>query len=115
MDKQTLIEGGVDVDDALSRVLGNEQLLARLLRMFLDDTNLARLEEAASKGDDEDAFEAAHALKGVAANLSVIHVAELAGEACERFREGESDAGRALVPKIANACAKARTAIEQAV
>ena len=62
--KRRLVEAGIDVDDALARLMQNEGLLMRLLRAFLQDANFAQLQEALAKGDVSGAFTAAHTLKG---------------------------------------------------
>ena len=37
--KRRLVEAGIDVDDALARLMQNEGLLSRLLSAFLQDGN----------------------------------------------------------------------------
>lgn len=54
--KRRLMEAGIDVDDALARLMQNEGLFLRLLRAFLQDGNFARLQEALAKGDVSGAF-----------------------------------------------------------
>lgn len=66
-----LEEAGIDVGEALERMLGSEALLERLLGKFPADPNFAALGEALAEGDAQRAVAAAHTLKGVCANLSM--------------------------------------------
>ena len=40
MDKEALMVAGIDVDDALRRFMGNENLFKRMLSKFLNDTTI---------------------------------------------------------------------------
>ena len=62
---------GANVDEGLTRCCGNEAFYLRLAGMAAQDGNFARLEEALVAEDYSAAFEAAHALKGVLANLAL--------------------------------------------
>ena len=62
---------GANVDEGLTRCCGNEAFYLRLAGMAAQDGNFARLEEALGAEDYSAAFEAAHALKGVLANLAL--------------------------------------------
>lgn len=62
---------GADTAEGLGRCYGNEALYLRLVNMIPAEGNFAVLEEALGAGDLDKAFEAAHALKGVLANLAL--------------------------------------------
>lgn len=111
MDRNLLEHGGIDVEEALARVLGNEQLLSRLLTMFLADTNLDALRDAVAAHDETAAEAASHALKGVASNLSIAPVHEASARICDLIRAGSWDEAVALVEPLAEACAAADEAI----
>jgi|GEM_PF-340846 len=70
----------VDVDGALKRVMGNKKLYKRLLMSFTGDTNHEKLKEALDGGSYTDAASAAHAIKGVCANLSINELYEKSKE-----------------------------------
>ena len=55
-----LESGGIDVAQALERVMGNEALLERLLGKFLDAPQYHALCAALERGDPEQAAAAAH-------------------------------------------------------
>ncbi len=83
---------GADTGEGLGRCMNNEAFYLRLVNMALDDQNFSRLEEALKNGDVKAAFEAAHALKGVLANLSLTPLYAPAAEMTEILRAG-TDAG----------------------
>ena len=103
MNREARVAAGVDVDDALARLMGSEALLARLLGKFAADENCARLVTAAEADDADAALEAAHALKGVSGNLSMTRLYELTSRQCELIRAGDWPAARALVGEVAAA------------
>jgi HPt (histidine-containing phosphotransfer) domain-containing protein len=61
----------IDFADGVKRVMNNTSLYVKLLTKFKTDTNLDNLETAITAGDMEKARNAAHALKGISANLSL--------------------------------------------
>ena len=75
--KSRLEEIGIDVDSVLDRFMGNEGILTRFLKKFLDDANYEKLKDAVEKGDAEAALTASHTLKGVSGNLSMNRLYEL--------------------------------------
>lgn len=69
---KTLFEAyGGDYAATMRRFMGNESLYYRLLPKLFEDGSLQRLGEALDSGDLAGAFEAAHTLKGVTANLGL--------------------------------------------
>ena len=98
--KRRLVEAGIDVDDALARLMQNEGLLMRLLRAFLQDANFAQLQEALAKGDVSSAFAAAHTLKGVAGNLSLRDLFARVSEVVECLRGGDLGAAAEKMPAV---------------
>ena len=98
--KRRLMEAGIDVDDALARLMQNEGLFLRLLRAFLQDGNFARVQEALAKGDVSSAFAAAHTLKGVAGNLSLRDLFARVSEVVECLRSGDLGAAAEKMPAV---------------
>lgn len=95
-----LIEAGVDVDGALERFMHKEDLLERFMRKFKDDNNFSLLKEAVMEGDSDKAFTAAHTLKGVSGNLSLIRLQKCVSEQCEKFRAGNFEEGAAMMETV---------------
>lgn len=109
---EVLDAAGLDTADALARLMGSEALLGRLLGKFAADENCARLVAAAEKDDADAALEAAHALKGVSGNLSMVRVHELTTRACELIRAGDWPAARGLADELGSAYSSVKAAIE---
>jgi CheY-like chemotaxis protein len=68
----------VDRDSLMERLGGDKQLLAEVIRLFLDDcpVRLAAIKAAVDRRDAEGIRTTAHALKGAAANLSAHRLVE---------------------------------------
>ena len=82
----TLRAFGANVDEGLGRCMGREDFYLRLVKMVRTDTNIVRLREAVDAGDLKAGFEAAHALKGVLANLALTPVLTPVQELTELLR-----------------------------
>lgn len=93
---------GCDIDGAMERVAGDEDLFSYCLKIFVSDENFAQLGESLNKADYVGAFEHAHALKGVAANLGLTPLVKPVSELTELLR-GKKDAapGTVLPPEPA--------------
>lgn len=78
----------IDVDGALWRLSGNEALYESLLQAFLKDPTLGQLDVAIRTKDWDDAFTAAHALKGLAGNMGFVPLFHNIGELVVVIRAG---------------------------
>ncbi len=80
-----------NVEDALNRCMGNVHLLATVIDKFRDRSilDLEKLIELVKAGDAQQTAEAAHAFKGVAANLSAQSLRDLAARLEAMGRAGE--------------------------
>lgn len=90
---------GGNYQEMLSRVL-SEARVKRFALMFLSDDSYQQLEEALEDGRTEDAFRAAHTLKGVCLNLAFTSLREQAVEVTEALRGGDLEKGRELFPEL---------------
>lgn len=66
----------IDIEELLSRCRGDTDLVARLLEMFEASSaeKVQRITDAVNDGDRDAIGDAAHALKGAAANLAAAHL-----------------------------------------
>jgi len=64
----------IDFADGVKRVMNNSKLYVKFLTKFKNETKLDDLEAAVSANDLEKARNAAHTLKGLAANLSLMEL-----------------------------------------
>jgi len=78
---------GADVNDGLSRCMGNEAFYFKLIGKVVEDKNFQALEDAVAAKDLDAAFDAAHSLKGVLGNLALTPVYEPVFEITELLRE----------------------------
>ena len=100
--KARLESAGVDVEQALERMMGSDALLERLLHKFLEDGNFTALTAALEAGDLPAAVNASHTLKGVCGNLSMPGLYLLFTRQVEALRAGELAQARALMEEIAS-------------
>ena len=77
-----------DVDGALYRLAGNEPLYLKLLTLFPADPTIVTLQTALEDAKWDDAFTAAHVLKGLAGNLGFMPLFHSIGALVIYIREG---------------------------
>ena len=80
---------GGDFDDVRQRI-PKDELIQRFALKFLDDKSYGQLEESLKNDDMDQAFRAAHSLKGVSQNLSFKNLGHSSGELTEELRHWES-------------------------
>lgn len=89
MDEQfekELRENGAGVDVAINRFMGNKGLYQKFLLKFKDDRSYEGIVENLNGGNYEGAFNSAHTLKGVSANLGLDPIYKGACEITELLR-----------------------------
>ncbi len=89
--REGLLQAGVDVDGAISRLMDNEGLYLRVLKKFKEDKTFGMLKDGIAAGDVSMTFEGAHALKGVAGNLGMLKVFDAVVPIVETARAGSMD------------------------
>ena len=103
---------GADYDGASKRLV-NEMLMKRLALKFLNDTSFGELEKALEDKNYEEAFRAAHTLKGVAANLSFTKLQEVSSEMTEMLRDGNAPADGQYIETVRAEYARTVEALKQ--
>ena len=81
-----LVKYGANTEEALNRCYGNTSLYIKLVQTITTDDNLEKLKNALDKNDLDEAFQAAHALKGTLGNLSLTPLYEPTVEITELLR-----------------------------
>lgn len=84
--KAMLESKGFDVDGAMRRFLNNEALYIKCLKKFLDDTSYEELKAAYEAGNCNEAFKAAHTMKGFVSNLGINNIYHLLIPMVEKLR-----------------------------
>lgn len=84
-----LKEYGAAVDEGLARCMNNEAFYLRMVEKAVKDPAFDSLKNAIESDDLDEAFEAAHRLKGALANLALTPVSEPVEEMVELLRGRE--------------------------
>ena len=75
-----------------------KMLVEKFARKFLDDPSYQTLVDTMDKADYEEAFRAAHTLKGVCANLGFTQLFKVSSDLTEELRGGAPD--EAKLPEL---------------
>lgn len=97
--KECYEQMGSDYEGVLGR-LGSEAIVKRFALKFLQDPSFAQLKESLAKNDGEEAFRAAHTLKGVCLNLGFDELFEVSAELTEKLRERKTAGSEELFQKV---------------
>ncbi len=76
---------GQNYEEVLDR-LGNETILKKFVIKFLDDPSYQMLEEGLKTGNAEQAFRAAHTIKGICLNLGFDKLYQASSDLTEQLR-----------------------------
>lgn len=79
---------GADYEGVLER-FSSEALVKKFALKFLDDNSYSNLEDALADGNVENAFRAAHTLKGVCLNLGFDNLYKVSSDITEILRVGK--------------------------
>ena len=90
---------GADFEDVLGR-LGSEKLIERFALKFLEDDSYSNLKEALAEKNAENAFRAAHTLKGVCLNLGFTELYKVSAELTEVLRGRETAGSDELYAQV---------------
>lgn len=77
---------GINTKEGLARCMGMEKFYFRMLGMGLKNDSFEKLGKALEDNNFEEAFEQAHALKGVVGNLAITPIYEPLAEMTEMLR-----------------------------
>ncbi len=77
---------GANVEEGLNRCVNNEGFYLKMINKAVEDNSFEELYSAVNSKDLEKAFEIAHALKGVLANLALTPICEPVSEIVELLR-----------------------------
>lgn len=83
---EKLANWGCDTKGALERLIDDEELYESCLRMLVEDSAFEKLKEALVTGNMEKAFDSAHTLKGVIANMGITPMYHIVVQIVEPLR-----------------------------
>jgi HPt (histidine-containing phosphotransfer) domain-containing protein len=104
---------GGDYNDVFGRMMQREALVLRFLKKFLEDRSYTDLKDDLAAGNIEEAFRAAHTLKGVAQNLGLTRLYVPVEKVTNILREGKTDGVDELMVEIADEYDKTVAVISQ--
>ncbi len=102
---------GGDYDDVIGR-LRSERLVQKFVLKFPEDGSYALLLQAFEQGNAEEAFRAAHTIKGMCQNLGFTKLGNSASDLTEAIRGGDLAAGVPFMPAVKEDYALTVRAIE---
>ena len=80
---------GAETEDGMARCLNKEDFYMKLVGMALEDEKFAMLRQAVEEKRLQEAFEYAHSLKGLLANVALTPVFEPVSAITEELRGGK--------------------------
>jgi len=101
---EMLKEKGVNVEKALERVKGNKDAYKGFLLEFFADPDFKALGKEIETGNIKNAFEYAHGLKGMAANLGLDEVNNKLNVLVEILRAGKLEGADEAYGEVMKAC-----------
>lgn len=90
---------GGNYEEILGR-LRSPKMIQRFAKMYAADPSWKQLHDALDQGNNEDAFRAAHTLKGVSQNLGFTKLYEVSAELTEELRGGKPLVHKELVDAV---------------
>ena len=94
---------GVDVDEGLERVMGDEDLYEMTLGMFIDSVNSNPVSlEDFDAGDLEELIRRIHMLKGLTGNLALTPLFTRYTQVLEFLREDQTEVAKAGFERISS-------------
>lgn len=88
---------GVNIERVMSRFMGNEMMYINFLKRFTEDKSFEKMQNSFRQGDLEEAFKAAHTLKGLIANLGLDGIMEAVNPITEILRVGSDEGIKELM------------------
>lgn len=115
MDLEKLRIADIDVEDGLHRFMSNEQMFVKYLKKFIDNDQYQALKMEIDRNpiDVKEAFERAHALKGICANLSMAGILTVLNPMVESLRAGSVEGVKENMIKLSAQYDKVITVLKQ--
>lgn len=82
---------GCDIDDAMTRFLDDEDFYLECFDSVIHDVKFEELKQLVEQKDVEKAFECAHTLKGLVANIGLTSLYDIAVVIVEKLRAGSAE------------------------
>ena len=79
---------GSELKPVIERLGGNAEITKRFIKKFAADGSFGDLEKALDGNNTQEAFRAAHTLKGIGYTLGFQGLGDCAAKLCDKLREG---------------------------
>ena len=106
---------GCDYAALSERTFGDEELILQLMQMFLDDDSFLSMHSCMEKGETDNAFRAAHSLKGSCGMLGLSPLFEKMVRITDELRHGELENAKLLYPQTSAEYEKTITLIKSLI
>ena len=103
---------GSNANPVIERFGGNAEITKRFIKKFAAEESYENLKKALVSHEAEEAFRAAHTLKGVCLNLGFDELFEVSAELTEKLRERKTAGSEELFQKVSQKYQKTVTAIQ---
>ncbi len=104
---------GGDYEAVYQRMMKKEALVTKFTKKFLNDSSFKNLKDNLGAGNVEEAFRAAHTLKGVSQNLAFDALYKPSSDLAEILRAGSTEGADELMVIIAEEYEKTVEAISK--
>ena len=91
---------GSAAETVIERFGGNTEMARRFILKFAEDGSFENLTAALEENKTENAFRAAHTLKGICLNLGFDKLFEKASFVTELLRSGDTDSAKKIFPGL---------------
>ena len=97
---EELKKNGVNMETVMRRFMGKEDLYLKFLKRFLEDDSFQKMDKYLEEDNVEEAFKAAHTLKGVVTNLGLDDIMVSAIPITEVLRAGSLEEAKNMREKV---------------
>lgn len=97
--RKALKSVGVNIDEARERFMDNDLFMDKCFKMFIQDKNFIKLKEAVLNNNIEEAFIAAHTLKGVCGELSIYKLGGIVCQMSYMLKGGDIKSASEIMPE----------------
>lgn len=103
---EQLTQLGIDMESVMERFMNNDKMVTKFMLKFLEDTNIDRFRQAMKDEDTQAAFAAAHTIKGLCKNLSLVSMDKTFSEITELLRAGDMEKAKERIPEAEDVYSK---------
>lgn len=100
-------------ENVSSRMMGNQKLVEKFVRKFLEDPTYKQIKESVEKMDYDEILRATHTMKGIASNLEFTQLQQKSAKAVDMIRAGEKETVLPVIDEIEKEYQKVVDAIQE--